>query len=176
MSNHQQNQSERWIETRPAMSIQGIGVRTTNEEEAGPQGKIPRLWDSYFQRGMQGQISDNDQSIYALYTEYESDASGAYTVIIGSSIDEGVATVADTNSGIQRQAFVPESRYLVFRSRRGPVMEVVPQVWHEIWSYFEHAAERRTYTGDYERYDVHAFDPANSVVDVYIAIESQNQD
>ena len=47
----QQNQSERWIETRPAMSIQGVGVRTTNEAEAGQQGKIPQLWDRYFQSG-----------------------------------------------------------------------------------------------------------------------------
>lgn len=51
-------------------------------------------------------------------------------------------------------------------------MEIVPQVWYEIWSYFEQAEEKRTFTGDYERYDTLQFDPANTVVDVYIAIES----
>jgi predicted transcriptional regulator YdeE len=50
-------------------------------------------------------------------------------------------------------------------------MEIVPEVWHEIWSYFDQAAEKRTYTGDYERYDMQQFDPANTVVNVYIAIE-----
>lgn len=169
MNNSNQNQSVRWIEVRPAMSIHGVGVRTTNEAEAGTQGKIPLLWDRYFQSGLQSQISGDDQAIYALYTEYESDASGAYTLIIGNQADEVAA--AETSGELQ-QAFVPASRYLVFRTRRGPLMEIVPQVWHdEIWSYFQQAAEKRTFTGDYERYDMRQFDPAHTVVDVYIAIE-----
>lgn len=167
MNNSNQNQSERWIEVRPAMSIQGVGVRTTNEAEAGPQGKIPQLWDRYFQSGLQSKISGDDQAVYALYTEYESDASGAYTLIIGNRADE---VAAAENSDELQQASVPASRYLVFRTRRGPLMEIVPEVWHEIWSYFDQAAEKRTYTGDYERYDMQQFDPANTVVDVYIAI------
>lgn len=165
----QQNQSERWVETRPAMFIQGVGVRTTNEAEAGPQGKIPQLWDRYFQSGLQTQLSDKDQAIYALYTDYESDASGAYTLIIGNRIDEAVAVAASTEE--LQQAAVPAAKYMVFRTRRGPLLEVVPQVWHEIWSYFQQSADKRTYTGDYERYDMQQFDPANTVVDVYIAIE-----
>lgn len=168
MNNSNQNQSERWIEVKPAMSIQGVGARTTNEAEAGPQGKIPQLWDRYFQSGLQSQISGDDQAMYALYTEYESDASGAYTLIIGNHADE---VSAAENSDELQQASVPASRYLVFRTRRGPLMEIVPEVWHEIWSYFGQAAEKRTYTGDYERYDMQQFDPANTVVDVYIAIE-----
>ncbi|WP_433938740.1 GyrI-like domain-containing protein [Paenibacillus lautus] len=168
MNNSNQNQSERWIEVRPAMSIQGVGVRTTNEAEAGPQGKIPQLWDRYFQSGLQSQISGDDQAIYALYTEYESDASGAYTLIIGNQADEFAA--AETSGELQ-QASVSASRYLVFRTRCGPLMEIVPEVWHEIWSYFQQAAEKRTFTGDYERYDMRQFDPAHTVVDVYIAIE-----
>lgn len=168
MNNSNQNQSERWIEVRPAMSIQGVGVRTTNEAEAGPQGKIPQLWGRYFQSGLQSEISGDDRAIYALYTEYESDASGAYTLIIGNQADEVAA--AETSGELQ-QASVPASRYLVFRTRRGSLMEIVPEVWHEIWSYFDQAAEKRTYTGDYERYDMQQFDPANTVVDVYIAIE-----
>ncbi|EGG31928.1 GyrI-like domain-containing protein [Paenibacillus sp. HGF5] len=168
MNNSNQNQSERWIEVRPAMSIQGVGVRTTNEAEAGPQGKIPQLWDRYFQSGLQSQISGDDQAMYALYTEYECDASGAYTLIIGNQADEVAA--AETSGELQ-QAYVPASRYLVFRTRRGPLMEIVPQVWHEIWSYFQQAAEKRTFTGDYERYDMRQFDSAHTVVDVYISIE-----
>ncbi|SEL72250.1 Predicted transcriptional regulator YdeE, contains AraC-type DNA-binding domain [Paenibacillus sp. cl141a] len=169
MNNSNQNQSERWIEVRPAMSIQGVGVRTTNEAEAGPQGKIPQLWDRYFQSGLQARLSDKDQAIYALYTDYESDASGSYTLIIGNRIDEDVAVSASSEE--LQQASVPASRYLVFRTRRGPLMEIVPEVWHEIWSYFQQSAEKRTYTGDYERFDTRQFDPAHTVVDVYIAIE-----
>lgn len=169
MSDSNQNQNERFIEVRPAMSIQGVGVRTTNEAEAGPQGKIPQLWDRYFQSGLQAQLSDKDQAIYALYTDYESDASGAYTLIIGNRIDEDVAVAASSEE--LQQASVPEAKYMVFRTRCGPLMEIVPQVWYEIWSYFQQSTEKRTYTGDYERYDMRQFDPAHTVVDVYIAIE-----
>ncbi|WP_339271125.1 GyrI-like domain-containing protein [Paenibacillus sp. FSL W8-0187] len=169
MSDSNQNQSERFIEVRPAMSIQGVGVRTTNEAEAGPQGKIPQLWDRYFQSGLQAQISDKDQAIYALYTDYESDASGEYTLIIGNRIEEDVAAAASSEE--LEQASVPAAKYMVFRTRRGPLMEIVPEVWYEIWSYFQQSAEKRTYTGDYERYDMQQFDPAHTMVDVYIAIE-----
>lgn len=75
MSNSNEKQIERFVEVRPAMSIQGVGVRTTNEAEAGPLAKIPSLWDRYFQSGLQASLSDKDQAIYALYTDYESDAS-----------------------------------------------------------------------------------------------------
>ncbi|MEJ9220265.1 GyrI-like domain-containing protein [Paenibacillus glucanolyticus] len=169
MSNSNEKQIERFVEVRPAMSIQGVGVRTTNEAEAGPLAKIPSLWDRYFQSGLQASLSDKDQAIYALYTDYESDASGAYTLVIGNRMDKG-ATAESSDELLQ--AHVPASKYLVFRTRRGPLMEIVPQVWYEIWSYFEQAEEKRTFTGDYERYDTLQFDPANTVVDVYIAIES----
>lgn len=169
MSDSNQNQSERFIEVRPAMSIQGVGVRTTNEAEAGPQGKIPQLWDRYFQSGLQARLSDKDQAIYALYTDYESDASGEYTLIIGNRIEEDVAAAASSEE--LQQASVPAAKYMVFRTRRGPLMEIVPEVWYAIWSYFQQSAEKRTYTGDYERYDMQEFDPAHTMVDVYIAIE-----
>ena len=64
----------------------------------------------------------------------------------------------------------PGAKYMVFRTRRGPLLEVVPQVWHEIWSYFQQSADKRTYTGITNAMTCE-FDPANTVVDVYIAIE-----
>ncbi|ANY72591.1 hypothetical protein BBD41_08345 [Paenibacillus ihbetae] len=70
------------IESRPAMSVRGVGARTTNEAEAGADGVIPRLWEHYFRSGIQGAAA-GDQAVYAVYTDYESDASGAYTLVIG---------------------------------------------------------------------------------------------
>ncbi|OOC58495.1 GyrI-like domain-containing protein [Paenibacillus ihbetae] len=76
------SQKKRRIESRPAMSVRGVGARTTNEAEAGADGVIPRLWEHYFRSGIQGAAA-GDQAVYAVYTDYESDASGAYTLVIG---------------------------------------------------------------------------------------------
>lgn len=66
--------------------------------------------------------------IYALYTDYESDASGAYTVVIGHEV-AGERYLAD--SGIVSAA-VPESKYMVFTTKKGPVFEVVSQAWGDL--------------------------------------------
>lgn len=41
----------------------------------------------------------------------------------------------------------------------------------EIWAYFKESGEVRTYTGDFEIYDSRNFDPADTQVEIYIAIE-----
>lgn len=76
------SQKKRRIESRPAMSVWGAGARTTNEAEAGANGVIPRLWEYYFRKGIK-EVADSGQAVYAVYTDYESDASGAYTLVIG---------------------------------------------------------------------------------------------
>lgn len=76
------SQKKRRIESRPAMSVWGAGARTTNEAEAGVNGVIPRLWEHYFRCGIK-EVAGSDQAVYAVYTDYESDASGAYTLVIG---------------------------------------------------------------------------------------------
>src|SRR4030095_16576981 len=121
---------------KPSISLIGVATRTTNAEEAGPNGRLGALWNTYFASGIaeQTQVS-NGHLIYALYTDYESDASGAYTVLIGHERGDAEAAVP---SGLE-QATVPEAKYIVFKTKRGPVYEVVFQAWQEIWAYFEHA-------------------------------------
>ena len=147
---------------KPKMTLAGVSIRTTNEVEMGPHGGLSQLWETYFQRG-----TTNSEYIYALYTDYESDASGAYTVVIGHEVaDESHQEDSDLV-----YAAVPESKYMVFTTRKGPVFEVVSEVWMEIWEYFKESKEIRTYTGDFELYDARNLDPAHSEVEIYIAIE-----
>ncbi|MNO21300.1 Bacterial transcription activator, effector binding domain [compost metagenome] len=148
--------------------LTGVAARTTNAEEAGPEGKLPKLWETYFQSKPASSAGiGNPGFIYALYTDYESDASGAYTVVIGheSSNDP----VLDNANHVV--AVVPESNYRVFTTKKGPVYEVVAQAWHEIWAYFKESQEERAYTGDFELYDAGDFDPANTQLQIYIAIK-----
>ncbi|OMD73995.1 GyrI-like domain-containing protein [Paenibacillus odorifer] len=170
------------------MTLAGVSIRTTNEAEMGPDGGLSQLWETYFQSNVAGQIATvNPEYIYALYTDYESDASGAYTVVIGhevaeerhlegSQLEEGELEENEPDeSELEENQFtyaaVPESKYMVFTTKKGPVFEVVAQAWGEIWAYFKESGEVRTYTGDFEIYDSRNFDPADTQVEIYIAIE-----
>ncbi|WP_342410439.1 effector binding domain-containing protein [Paenibacillus sp. FSL R10-2778] len=185
------------------MTLAGVSIRTTNEAEMGPDGGLSPLWETYFQSNIAGQIATvNPEYIYALYTDYESDANGAYTVVIGhevaeerhiegrqleegeleenelveSELEESKLEKSELEESelVENQftyAAVPESKYMVFKTIKGPVFEVVVQAWGEIWAYFKESGEVRTYTGDFEIYDSRNFDPADTQVEIYIAIE-----
>ncbi|AJS61679.1 transcriptional regulator [Paenibacillus sp. IHBB 10380] len=155
-------------EHKPQMTLTGVSARTTNRQETGPKGLIPGLWGRYFQSDMASQIDvDHPHLIYALYTDYESDATGEYNVIIGhecgdnSSLAEGL-----------EQATIPEAHYMVFETKRGPFQQVVIEAWQEIWMTFEDSTIKRTFSGDFELYDVNDFSPEDAVVQIYIAVES----
>ncbi|OAB47304.1 GyrI-like domain-containing protein [Paenibacillus antarcticus] len=151
---------------QPQIAMTGVSVRTTNAEELGTNGQLSKLWDTYFQSHLASQAGiNNPHLIYALYTDYESDASGAYTVVIGHELGEDALDHNDNHT------VIPESKYLVFTTNKGPVYEVVAQCWGEIWSYFKDSEEVRTFTGDFELYDAGKFDPTQAVVKIYIAIQ-----
>ncbi|OAB40129.1 GyrI-like domain-containing protein [Paenibacillus glacialis] len=153
---------------KPEITLTGVSVRTTNAEEAGPNGQLSKLWETYFQSNLSLQEGINNPNlIYGLYTDYESDASGAYTALIGHEVGDG-AVLADNNFDC---VVIPESKYLVFTTKRGPVFEVVAQSWGDIWTYFEESQEVRTFTGDFELYDGRNFDPTDAEVQIYIAIQ-----
>lgn len=143
------------------MTLAGVSIRTTNEVEMGPDGGLPQLWETYFQSNIAGQVATvNSEYIYALYTDYESDASGAYTVVIGHEVAEerhlegnqleenGLEESELEESELEENelekseleknqleesqftyAVVPESKYMVFTTKKGPVFEVVAQAW-----------------------------------------------
>lgn len=153
---------------KPKMTLAGVSIRTTNEAEMGPDGGLSKLWETYFQSNVAVQTGTNKpEYIYALYTDYESDATGAYTVVIGHE----VAGESHLEESRLVYATVPESKYMVFTTKKGPVFEVVSQAWGEIWAYFQDAEEVRAYTGDFELYDSRDFDPTNTEVEIYIAIK-----
>ncbi|WP_433944596.1 GyrI-like domain-containing protein [Paenibacillus sp. SN-8-1] len=150
------------------LRLAGISCRTTNSQEAGPNGQIPGLWDAYFKSSIAERIhAENPHLTYALYTDYESDASGAYTLLIGHELSSSES--ADL-SGLE-EAVVPAAKYMVFTSNRGPVNEVVVEAWGRIWSYFQNSEEQRAYTGDYELYDARNMSPDDAVVQIYIAVK-----
>ncbi|QDH21088.1 GyrI-like domain-containing protein [Saccharibacillus brassicae] len=188
----EESESGAAYETRKAFALTGFAARTTNAAEFGSAGKIPGLWQTYGQSSLAADPGPevlNPHLLYALYTDYESDASGAYTLVIGhesAAASAGSQTSAvrseasqaaaeSAESGAFRvpetfRALVPQSRYRVFKTRTGPMGEVVAEAWAGIWAHFEQSAERRTYTGDFELYDTRGMDPEAAEVLIYIAV------
>ncbi|NMO95127.1 GyrI-like domain-containing protein [Paenibacillus lemnae] len=156
--------------TRPAFRLAGVLARTSNSLEAGPNGKIPGLWEQFFSSNMVQDHTMERSFIYGLYTEYEEGVHGDYTLLIGYEETEGPEV---EESASYAKAKVPASDYLVFTSSRGPMHQVVPETWQRIWSYFLHSDERRSYTGDFELYpvSVEGFNPVDTQVEVYIAVQ-----
>lgn len=154
---------------KPEIRLVGVSTRTTNQVEVGPNGLIPGLWGTYYSSNLFSQAGiKTSEPLYSLYTDYESDASGAYTVVIGHEVDEEASSQPDDKLSY---AVIPASKYLVFTAEKGPMNEVVPEVWREIWAYFEKSPGLRTYTGDYELYPSRNLDPDGSEVQVYIAVK-----
>ena len=146
--------------------VVGISIRTNNAVEATSAGLIPKQWAKFYQEGILEEIPNKvDSNIYAVYTDYESDKTGEYTFLIGAK----VKAVDKLPPGLNAKT-IPAGSYAVFTSEKGPVSQVVPQAWANIWSLEDSKKIHRAYEADFELYDQRALDPKNAQVDIYIGV------
>jgi predicted transcriptional regulator YdeE len=128
--------------------VAGIKVRTTQRIEAVAQtAKIPALWRRFFVDKVGDQISDRlpDSAILAVYTDYEQDDSGPFSVLLGHQ----VTTLEHVPSGISGIWLLP-GRYLCFEGA-GPPFQYPHDAWQEIRRFFAHSHEyERAFEADYE--------------------------
>jgi predicted transcriptional regulator YdeE len=61
--------------------------------------------------------------------------------------------------------------YVVLTSNRGPLPEVVPETWRELWHLEDQGKLKRAYQADFEIYDQRAQDPHNGQVDIYVGMK-----
>ncbi len=140
----------------------GIEARTTNAREMTKEGVIGKQWERLMKEGLLARIpSKADQSIVALYTDYESDQDGAYTFILGAR----VTSIANVPEGMVARK-VPAAHYAVFTSERGPSAKVVYETWKRIWATPLH----RAFQTDFELYDERAADPQNTQMSIYVGV------
>jgi len=153
-----------------AFEVIGISARTNNAKEAGPDGTIPKLWQRAMREHVLDSIPDKvDPSIYAVYTDYASDANGDYTLLIGAKVRPSADTLIAKDMVMKT---IPAGRYAVFTSERGSVAQVVVETWKQIWDYYELPRNgQRAYRADFELYDGRSADPNNAQVDIYIGVK-----
>jgi len=141
----------------------GLATRTTNAAESNPSaGKIPQLWGRFTTE----QWSERLETLgavgptLAVYSEYESDASGSYQLLVGRHVRN-----SESVSPPLQIVSAPQASYLVFRCS-GPLPKAVIDGWHDVWAYFARAnAPPRAYTFDFEAY------PDAEPVEIWVAVQ-----
>lgn len=148
-------------------TVVGIAVRTSNAEQMTPERPIGKQWERLFKEGVLAAIPNKaDGNIVAVYSEYASDKDGEYNYLLGARVTK----VEDLPAGMIAKN-VPAGRYAVFTSERGPVQKVVVEMWQRVWATPKNAlGGDRSYKADFEVYDQRAQNPADAVVDLYIAV------
>ncbi|MBF0105901.1 MAG: AraC family transcriptional regulator [Deltaproteobacteria bacterium] len=130
--------------------VVGVNARTTNQTEwKSDTAKLPALWKNFFTMNVCSTIPNaiEGNQIYGVYSDYESDYNGAYTVTAGKRVSES----KNLPQGLT-PVNIESGTYLVFEGR-GPLPEIVIQLWQEIWSYFSKPqSPKRKYTTDFELY------------------------
>jgi predicted transcriptional regulator YdeE len=150
-------------------SVIGIQVRTSNAKEMTGEGAIPKQWARFFKEGIADKIPNKaDSTIYAVYNGYASDRNGEYDFIIGMKVS-GVSNVPPGMVATK----VPGGKYAVVPSAKGPVAQVVPQAWQQVWSLEDsnQLGGARAYKADFELYDQRSQNPQDSQVDLYIGLK-----
>jgi predicted transcriptional regulator YdeE len=155
-----------------AFTVIGIEVRTDNRTEAGPGGAIPKLWQRFMQEGVAAKIPNKtDDKIYALYSQYDSDYHGPYSYTIGMR----VSASEKLPEGLVSRG-VSAGDYAVVTTAIGPVWQVVPLAWKQIWSLEDSGTLGgvRAYATDFEIYDERAHDPQNAQVDICLGLKPRS--
>jgi predicted transcriptional regulator YdeE len=157
------------ITALPEVKLVGITARTSNSGEMNPDtAKIGATMQRFFTTGMQAQIMErkNPGTVFAVYTNYESDEHGQYTYFLGEEVDD----FENIQQGFETLT-IPAGNYVKFTSTPGKMPAVCIDMWQNIWKM--NAADlggQRTYIADFEVYDERSQNPEQAILDIYIGI------
>ncbi len=155
----------------PEIKLVGITVRTNNKIESYPEtAKIGTIVQRFFGENLQNKILDrkNPRTVLAVYTDYESDASGEYTYFIGEEV-----TSFDKVDEIFRTLTVPPQTYAKFTFGPDRIPQVVIDAWQKIWKMDKtDLGGERGYIADIEVYDERSVDHNRTIFDMYIGIKT----
>jgi len=101
--------------------VAGLAVRTNNSDEFDPtKAQIPNLWNAVTATKVLEKVPNQpfSKAVYAVYSHYESDASGEYDLTVGALIDEPSSEFTiDEPSSEFRYVDIFSGVYLVFQAR-----------------------------------------------------------
>ena len=129
-----------YLETIDNKLIYGFTTRTNNETEFNPEtAKIPGIWQTLHQSTL-----INDAEIFGVYSNYESDMNGFYSVTAGCPNQHGQNNLTKIE--------IQSGNYLVFENQ-GAMPDAIIQAWQRVWEYFSNQKNyQRAYQTDFEKY------------------------
>ncbi|MBL4910855.1 MAG: GyrI-like domain-containing protein [Alteromonadaceae bacterium] len=139
--------------------INGLSIRTDNATEMDQnKGSIGALWQTFDETVPVDY--KNGERVYGVYTDYESDHTGKFTVFAGF---DGASFPTSSNL---KPITIPEANYLVFK-HKGEMPQIAIDAWTEVWNYFsqDKVEHQRLYSTDFEFY------PNGSEIEVHIAVK-----
>lgn len=143
------------------LMIVGIEVRTSNLNGQAAK-DIPALWNRWMTEQIDKKIPNKvNNTMYALYTDYEGDHNQPYTTIIGCEV-ENLDNIPEEFT----VKIIPEAQYAQFTAEGDLTKNAVIDVWMQIWN----SSIDRKYTTDIEIYDERAMNPTNGIAEILIAV------
>ncbi len=142
------------------MQVMGIELRTTNENWQSAK-DLPPFWGRFYREQIQAKIPHQKSGeVLGLYCEYEKDHTQPYTILAGCE----VSVVGDVPKGLVVKQ-IPAAKYAVFEIT-GKFPDKLMEVWQWIWE----GNLRRTFTGDFELYQLGFDGVDNTDLHLYVAI------
>ena len=152
--------------TQEGFSVIGLQIRTTNSKEMSGEGKIQTLWEKFYSEQIVSKVPSRiEDNIYAVYHDYESDASGEYSLTVGLK----VRADAVPSNGLHL-VHIPPQGYMKFTTDKGQMPTIVIDCWKHIWEKTMQSELNRKYSADFEIYDQRCSDPRSAQLDIYIAL------
>lgn len=136
-----------------SFTVTGFSVRTQNKDEFNEEtAKLPSLWQQFYT----SELATNAH-IYGVYSDYDSDANGFYTVTAGIESSDAQTKLSTVT--------IQAGNYLVFQGT-GPMPAAVVETWKRVWAFFGTNTEhRRNYINDFEEYS------GSEQIAIYIGLE-----
>lgn len=147
---------------KEALTIVGLSARTSNDPGKADV-DIPQLWEKFMAQNTQQRIPHKvDNTLYAIYTDYEGDHTQPYTIVVGCNVNKLDNIPEDLTVKI-----IPEAQYTQFVAKGDLTKDAVINTWMEIWK----TDLKRAYTTDLEIYGDKAIDPTNGEAEILIATQ-----
>ena len=142
--------------------IIGISVRTTNENNQAAR-DIANLWGKFINDKILEAIPNKiDNTIYSIYTDYESDHTKPYTTILGCRVDN----LNDIPNEMIGKAF-DGGNYVKLSAKGDLIKGLIINKWIEIWK----MNINRAFTADFEVFGEKAQNPSDAEIDFLIAVK-----
>jgi predicted transcriptional regulator YdeE len=140
----------------------GMATRTTNEQQQAAK-DIPLLWEAFLSGNAAAKIPGiQSPDIYCVYTEYESDYTRPYTVVLGYKVDS-LEHIPEGFKGV----VIAGGAFKKITATGKLADGIVYNAWTRIWD----AGWNRAYTTDFEVYGAKAQDPETAEMDIFVAVK-----